>query len=183
MKSLATNPTLTIPDGTSFEVIESGSESAGARVEFVITMAPGAMGPPRHIHPDQEESWAVVSGELSVQVDDDWRSLRAGDTLTIPPGTVHTLKNRSKGTVRFRDVHLPALDFQQYIEDLDRLRASGKLSTCMTPRTLIYGAMVLVAHRPMQLSASAPERAAEYLLAIIGRALGYRVPTHLPQVP
>ena len=73
-------------------------------------------------------------------------------------------------------MHLPALDFQEYIEDLDRLSASGKLSTRMTPRTLIYGAMVLVAHRPMQLSASAPQRAAESLLAIIGRTLGYRVP-------
>lgn len=182
MKSLATNPTLTLPDGTSFEVVESDPESASARIDFEITMAPDAIGPPRHIHLSQEESWTVLSGELSVQVDDGWRSLCAGDRLTVPPGTVHTLKNRSKETVRFRDVHLPALDFHEYIEDLDRLRASGKLSTRMTPRTLIYGAMVLVAHRPMQLSASAPQRAAESVLAIIGRALGYRVPTRPPQV-
>ena len=101
----------------------------------------------------------------------------------VSPGTVHTLKNRSKETVRFRDVHLPALDFHEYIEDLTstRLRASRKLSTRMTPRTLIYGAMVLVAHRPMQLSASAPQRAAESVLAIIGRALAYRLPTRPPQ--
>jgi quercetin dioxygenase-like cupin family protein len=64
VKSLATNPTLTMPDGTTFEVVESDSESGGARMEFEITMAPDAIGPPRHIHPSQEESWTVLSGEL-----------------------------------------------------------------------------------------------------------------------
>ena len=111
MKSPATtNPTLTIPDGTSFAAVESSAESAGARMQFEITMPPDAIAPPRHTRPSQEETWTVLSGELSVQVDDDWRSLRAGDTLTIPPGTTHTLKNRSKETIRFRDVHLAPVD-------------------------------------------------------------------------
>ncbi len=166
---------LKMPDGSSFEVIESRADSGGARMEFEITMAPDAMRPPRHTHPDQQESWTVVDGELSVQVEDDWRVLGPGETLTIPPDTVHTLKNRSRETVRFRDVHVPALDFQEYIEDLDRLSTSGKLSARMTPRTLVYGAMVLVDHRPMQLSAGAVQRTGETLLSTIGRLLGYRV--------
>jgi quercetin dioxygenase-like cupin family protein len=174
VKAHSANHKLTMPDGTTFVVVESGAENGGARMEFEITMAPDAMGPPRHTHPTQEESWTVVAGELSVFVDGDWRSLSAGESLTISPGTVHTLKNRSQETVRFRDVHAPALDFQEYIENLDRLRASGKLSSRMTPRTLIYGAMVLVDHRPMQLSASAAQRTGESLLAMIGRLLGYR---------
>ena len=137
----------------------------------------GAMGPPRHSHPTQEESWTVQAGELSVLVNNQWRTLAAGESLTIPPATVHTLTNRSAATVRFHDAHRPALDFREYIEDLDRLTRSGKLSTRMTPRTLIYGAMVLVDHRPMQLSASAGQRAAESILAALGRMLGYRVRT------
>jgi quercetin dioxygenase-like cupin family protein len=78
VKSLATNPTLTLPDGTSFEVVESDSENRDARIEFEFTMAPDAIAPPRHIHPSQQESWTVSSGELSEQVDDaDPRSARA----------------------------------------------------------------------------------------------------------
>jgi hypothetical protein len=46
VKSLATNPTLTMPDGTTFEVVESDSESGGARMEFEITMAPTPSGRP-----------------------------------------------------------------------------------------------------------------------------------------
>ena len=45
----------------------------------------------------------------------------------------------------------------------------------MTLRTLIYGAMVLVDHRPMQLSANAGQRAAASVLAALGTWLGYRV--------
>jgi len=96
VSTLSDTHTLTMPDGTSFVVVESSAESAGARMEFEITMPRGAMGPPRHTHPEQEEEWRVVSGELSVQVGDDWQALAAGGTLAIPPGTVHTLKNRSQ---------------------------------------------------------------------------------------
>jgi hypothetical protein len=75
--------------------------------------------------------------------------------------------------VRFRDVHEPALDFQAYIEALHRLAAAGKITSRMSPSTLIHGAMVLRQHRTTQLSASPAQRAAENLLALVGRVLGY----------
>jgi quercetin dioxygenase-like cupin family protein len=175
MRTLEANKQLTMPDGTTFVVVESGSCNDGAEIIFEITMAPGAMGPPRHSHPAQEESWTVQSGELSVLVNDQWRTLAAGEPLTSPPDTVHTLADRSAATVRFHDAHRPALDFEEYIEDLNRLTRSGTLSTRMTLRTLIHGAMVLVDHRPMQVSANPAQRAAETLLAKTGRLVGYSV--------
>jgi quercetin dioxygenase-like cupin family protein len=168
-----TGDTLTMPDGTSFSIVESAADSGGERVEFEITMAPAAQGPPKHFHPGQHESWKVLEGELSVFVEDTWRTLGEGKSLSIPPNTVHTLRNRSSGPVRFRDVHEPALDFQDYIESLDRLADAGKLTSRMTPSTLIHGAMVLREHRTTQLSASPAQRAAETALSLVGRALGY----------
>jgi mannose-6-phosphate isomerase-like protein (cupin superfamily) len=170
-----TGDTLTVPDGTSFLIVESAADSASARVEFEITMAPGAMGPPKHFHPRQEESWKILEGELSVFVDEGWRTLAAGESLSIPPNTVHTLRNRSSGPVRFRDVHEPALDFQEYIEELDAQAAAGKITSSMTPSTLIHGAMVLRQHRTTQLSASRMQRLGETVLSLAGRALGYRL--------
>jgi mannose-6-phosphate isomerase-like protein (cupin superfamily) len=170
----ATGDMLTMPDGTSFSIIQSAADSGGKRIEFEITMAPGALGPPKHFHPRQDESWNVLEGELSVFVDDGWRTLGEGQSLSIPPDTVHTLRNRSGGLVRFRDVHEPALDFQDYIEALHRQAAAGKITGRMTPSTLINGAMVLRQHRTTQLSASRAQRAAETVLSVIGRALGYQ---------
>jgi mannose-6-phosphate isomerase-like protein (cupin superfamily) len=163
-----------VPDGTSFFIIESAADSSGKRIEFEITMAPGALGPPKHFHPSQDESWSVLEGELSVFVEDGWRTLGEGESLSIPANTVHTLRNRSAGVVRFRDVHEPALDFQDYIEALHRQAAAGKITSRMTPSTLIHGAMVLHRHRTTQLSASPAQRAAETVLSLVGRVLGYR---------
>jgi len=170
----ATGDTLMMPDGTSFLIVQSAADSNGERIEFEISMRPGAMGPPRHFHPRQEESWRVLAGGLSVFVDEDWRTLGEGESLTIPPDTVHTLRNRSSELVRFRDVHEPALDFQDYIEDLHRLADEGKLTSRMSPSTLINGAMVLREHRTTQLSASRVQRGAETALSLLGNALGYR---------
>jgi mannose-6-phosphate isomerase-like protein (cupin superfamily) len=164
-----------MPDGTSFLLIESAADSGGKRIEFEITMAPGAQGPPKHFHPRQDESWKVIEGELALFVDDGWRTLSGGESLSIPPSTTHTFRNRSSGDVRFRDIHEPALDFQEYIEELHRQAAAGRMTSRMTPSTLIHGAMVLHRHRTTQLSASPAQRIAETVLAGVGRALGYRV--------
>lgn len=88
MQTLETNTRLTMPDGTTFVVVEPATRDDGAEIVFEITMAPGAMGPPRHSHPTQDESWTVQAGELSLLVNNQWRTLAAGESLTIPPGTV-----------------------------------------------------------------------------------------------
>ncbi len=163
---------LKMPDGTTFTVVESGRTNDGAQIVFEITMAPGAMGPPRHTHTGQEEWWTVQSGELAVQVGDEWQTITAGETLTVPAGVVHTLKNRSSGTVVFHDGHRPALDFEDYIEDLDRLTRAGKLKPKMGLREMTYGCMVLVSHRPMQITAGSGQRIGETVLATAGRLLG-----------
>ncbi len=70
MQALEADKQLPMPDGTTFVVVESGSSNDGSEIIFEITMAPGAMGPPRHSHPAQDESWTVQTGELSVLVND-----------------------------------------------------------------------------------------------------------------
>jgi mannose-6-phosphate isomerase-like protein (cupin superfamily) len=167
-----TGDTLTMPDGTSFLIVESAADGGGERIEFEVTMAPGAQGPPKHFHPRQQESWRVLEGELSVFVTDEWRILGKGEALSIPPRAVHTLRNRSSGVVRFRDVHEPALDFQEYIEALDREASAGTMTDRLAPSTLLHGAMVLREHRTTQLSASPLQRAAETALSLLGRGLG-----------
>lgn len=44
---------------------------------------------PRHCHPNCEELLYLLSGELEHSVGDESVILRAGDTLTIPPGAFH----------------------------------------------------------------------------------------------
>jgi quercetin dioxygenase-like cupin family protein len=166
--------TLRLPGGASFVVSKSAAETGGERVELEMTLPPGAAGPPPHFHPRQEEQWHVLAGTLDVQVDGTWRTLREGESESIPPGHVHTLRNRSSDEVRVLDVHIPALDFQDYMEELHRLTEAGKITSLRNPRSLIYLATVLRDHRTTQLTSSRLQRAAETALAGIGKLLGMR---------
>jgi len=46
-----------------------------------------------HKHPQTEELYYVRSGTGLMFVDDEQRALTAGDTVAIPPGTVHWIRN------------------------------------------------------------------------------------------
>lgn len=166
---------LELPGGASFVITKSAAETSGERVELEITLPPGAPGPPPHFHPRQEEQWHVIVGTLEVQVDGNLRTLREGESASIPAGHVHTLRNRTHEDVRVLDVHVPALDFQDYMQDLHRLTQAAKITTLRSPRSLIYLAMVLRQHRTTQLTASRPLRIAESALAGLGKLLGLRV--------
>jgi quercetin dioxygenase-like cupin family protein len=163
-----------MPTGAAFLIAKSAADSGGERVEMEITIPPGSPAPPRHFHPHQEELQEVLAGTLSVYVDGQWRLMEQGHSLSIPAGQVHTLRNRSNEVVRIRDVHVPALDFQDYIEKLHRLAQAGKVTSLRSPSTLVYLSMVLSEHRGTQLTASRLQRALESLLARVGRLLGYR---------
>jgi mannose-6-phosphate isomerase-like protein (cupin superfamily) len=172
-----TDPTRTLqmPNGSSFTIVESATASGGERIEFDATLPAHTKGPPPHLHPRQHESWRVIDGELTITLSGREQTLTSGQELTIPPGEVHTFANRTTTPVRFRDIHTPALDFQPYMETLDRLTKNGKLKGKAKLPPLIYGPMVLRQYRSTQVSATPAQRLAESSLAVIGRALGLRI--------
>ena len=67
-----------------------------------LDVAPGAAGPPEHFHENFEERFTVVSGTLSILVNGEKRTIRAGETLTIPPMTRHKPFNETNETVVVR---------------------------------------------------------------------------------
>ena len=68
-----------------------GREVVQVRVDF----APGAAFP-RHTHPG-EEIVNVLEGTLEYEVDGKPVTLKAGDVLFIPAGTIHAAKNVGSG--------------------------------------------------------------------------------------
>jgi quercetin dioxygenase-like cupin family protein len=171
-----TGDVLEMPGGACVVVTQATEDTQGDRVEMEFTLPPGASGPPLHFHPAQEEQWHVLAGTLTVHLDGGWRRLGEGESVSIPPGRPHTFRNRSEGAVRVRDVHIPALGFEGYMEELAMLVRTGEVTSLKSPSSLIRLAMVVRAHRPMQLTASRVTRGGESVLASLGRLLGYRIP-------
>lgn len=54
-----------------------------------LTIKPKADGPPVHIHTNFDETFTVKEGVLSVSVNGEKKTLRAGEQITIPKGTPH----------------------------------------------------------------------------------------------
>lgn len=145
-----------------------------------VTMifASGFAGPPVHVHPHQEESYEVLSGVLDVFIDGRWRELGAGESLTVPAGTPHTIRNLHAQELRAVNVHAPALGFPGYMAGLHELVHTGRVRALppKDPRSAIYLSMLFTAHARTLVSVKPPQGLMR-ILAFVGRRLGYELPT------
>ena len=82
-------------EGFDQTVISINGDWMNTRLE----VAPGAAGPPEHFHADFEERFTVTKGTLSILVNGEKKTLKAGETLAIPPMTRHKPFNETNQTV------------------------------------------------------------------------------------
>jgi mannose-6-phosphate isomerase-like protein (cupin superfamily) len=142
-----------------------------------MALAPEFAGPPLHVHPQQEETFEVLSGVLDVWIDGRWREIGPGECITVPAGAPHTIGNRHSEEVRALNAHTPALGFPDYMAGLHDLVHSGKVRALppKDPRSVIYLSMLFAAHERTLASVKPPQRLMR-ILAFTGRRLGYRLP-------
>ncbi len=156
--------------GVEARITASSSETDGEYVEMDCTATQGS-GTMIHYHPQQEETFQVLEGTLDIFSNQQWKSIQAGESFTVPRGTVHAWRNASGAPIRFMNVHRPALGFQSQMETLDHLIKVGKVRGTKDPRSLIYMSMSAVKHRP-DVTVKPPQWVIN-TLAFIGRRLGY----------
>jgi mannose-6-phosphate isomerase-like protein (cupin superfamily) len=102
-------------------VVEPGMGHRVGNVEFlartddtpffnlaIIELRPG-QGVESHVHAEEDDTFLVLEGTLSVTVGADARQLEAGPGtfVLVPSGTPHAIANTGTGTVRFLNVHAP----------------------------------------------------------------------------
>lgn len=68
----------------------------GGRFDFMVGEIGYLAGPPLHVHRDQDDTFFVLEGTLTVQVGDELFDLGPGDFATVPPGIPHTFDNTRK---------------------------------------------------------------------------------------
>ena len=105
----------------------NGRDNQG-RFDFLVVdeLAYGS-GPPLHIHGTQEDSFFVLEGVLTIQLEDEVIELGPGDFATALPGVAHSFTNARPDQERCRAVNLmtPGIGFDMYLNRLDKLAASG----------------------------------------------------------
>jgi quercetin dioxygenase-like cupin family protein len=135
----------------------------------------GAIKP--HIHPELEESFQVLHGPITVRVDGVDTTYGTGDTVVVPPGTVHEWWNpldteEVGATMAFR----PALDMETFFETWFGLAVDGKLDARGRPAILQAAVMLDDFRREMALPGAEGKllRLVAPILAPLGRLRGYR---------
>jgi quercetin dioxygenase-like cupin family protein len=114
----------------------SEADSTAASLEVEVSMAPGAEGPPPHIHTKQSETFNVSSGLLAATVDGQAHTAEAGQTLVVQAGQAHTFVNGSETEpLVFRATFEPALNFQWALTELAKaaIRAGGSWGDLRLP--------------------------------------------------
>jgi len=164
-----------MPDGSVYVLTISATDTSGELVEFELTLPPRSLAPPPHRRPHQAEAYGVNAGTLDIALGSGWRSLGVGQRAEVPPGTEHTFKNRSGETVRVRNIHKPALRFEDWVESVYRLAQAGKVRGSRSPSTLIHLAMLWQQFPETLVAARRRERLGIALLARLGRLLRYTV--------
>ncbi len=99
---------LRMPTGEVVHVLSSGADTAGAEFSFEAVLPPRLSGPPPHRHRLETEAFTVLEGRLRVRVGAERRDLEAGETVVVPPGTVHAFSNVTDRPVRVAVRETPA---------------------------------------------------------------------------
>jgi len=80
-------------------------------------------GPPRHVHPDQDEWFSAVEGEYIVEVGGLTRRLTPGDSLLAPRAVPHTWAFVGDGTGRLLVGFTPAGDMEAFFREVTKTDA------------------------------------------------------------
>jgi len=102
--------------GQTLAFRRTAAETGGEVLEVESTWAGEGQEPPVHYHPQQEEHFEVLEGELRARVGDEDRTVRAGDTLEVPAGTPHAMWNAGPGPARALWQTRPALRTEAFFE-------------------------------------------------------------------
>jgi quercetin dioxygenase-like cupin family protein len=142
------------------------------RLEVEVSYAPGGSPPPAHFHPEQDECFELLSGELEARIDGERRTLRAGDVVRIKRGEVHSMWNPNELPVKAVWVTTPRGRTEDWFRQLDALNKGGESLT--NPLT---AAVYLTEYSDTFRLAAKPRAVVQgglAALAVVGRRRGHK---------
>lgn len=167
---------ITIPtSGDSYEFIETSKDSNGACVVMKATIVSKGPLVPKHFHVLQDETFEVLSGQLTVLTGGKMTVYHPGEKVVLPKNIPHNHYNNADEPVTYIHTVTPGLDFDYLIENLAGLAADGKakngkyglIQELVSLRYL--DSKSFLADIPLGL-----QKVMMYFIAPIGRLIGYR---------
>lgn len=121
-------------------IVRRPAASTGGRLfSFELTLAPGGHVPASHVHPRQEESFTLLEGRMRFRRGSRSILATAGQTVVVPPGTVHRFRNDGDGAIARALVEVrPALRMEELFETMADLAREHRTLPNGMPRPLDF---------------------------------------------
>ena len=120
--------------GEQITIRRTAADTGGAVLEWELLLAPGGQVPSSHAHPEQEEVFTVLAGQMRFRVGVRRVLANPGDTVRIPPGTVHHFANAGNQPARVAVRTSPALSMQELLETAAALAQEQHAAARRLPR-------------------------------------------------
>lgn len=166
---------IVVSESQRLTFVRTPAETDGELLEVRARYRPDSPEPPAHYHPNQREEFEVLEGAFQTVIDGEEAVYRAGDSFTVPEGTVHWMRNVASEPGELRWEIRPALrtaDLLAAFWSLERDRGGTEGGP-----GLLQAAVILPEFYDEFRLASPPfvvQRLLFGVLAPVGRALGYR---------
>ena len=135
----ASAETLIFPDAITLKVLLKASQTNGSHAIFEDIVESG-VGPGRHIHQHQDETFFFLEGIFDVEVGGKLYQMKPGDVAFIPKGTVHAFKNVGENQGRLRYIFSPALTIEKMFREFyEALNAEELTEKIMSEIALKHG--------------------------------------------
>jgi len=92
-------------------------ETTGDYDLMVAETPPKVQGPPPHFHNSYKESFLIIEGEMEFFVNGNITVVKAGESVDIPPKTLHTFANKSDKPCKWVNIHSPK-GFRDFFEQM-----------------------------------------------------------------
>ena len=133
-----TAETLEFPGAITLKILLSGHDTDGTVAVFEDLVQPG-VGPGRHIHHGQDETFFFLEGSFDVEIAGVRHHMRPGDVAFVPRGTVHAFSNVGDTAGRLRYVFSPALKMEEMFRAFHAAVPDGLTEDTMAGIALDHG--------------------------------------------
>ena len=122
--------------GQDIKFLQTAKDTDGKILEMEATYNSHSKEPAAHYHPFQVEDFTVLSGQLTVRMDEHLKVLKQGDTLHIPINKVHSMWNDTDEKTIVNWKVQPAMDTDNLLETATGLAIDGKTNNDGMPNIL-----------------------------------------------
>lgn len=155
--------------------IKTSAETNGELLQIECFSPPTLEREPEHIHPFQQNSFAIISGHCVFLIDGKEQVVGPGQSINIPANVRHHFWNEGDTVAHYIQEFRPALKIDTFFETFFALAKDAKLNKNGIPG-LFHVSIIGLAHKD-EIRLTNPPWALQYIiykiLAPFGKLLGY----------